>query len=121
MDLLQAKTQKERIEMLQEIVKPFDEVAARHEAAGTFPYENFKALKEAKYPALTIPKEYGGAGISLVELLELQAIIGAADGSTGLGIGWHMGVCANIGLRKGWNEKVYQKFAREGLAQGEVV
>lgn|SRR5699024_7389979 len=121
MDLLQANTQEERIAMLRDIVKPFDEVAAKHEAAGTFPFENFNALKEAKYPALTIPKEYGGAGISLVELLELQVIIAAADGSTGLGIGWHMGVCANIGISKAWDEAVYQKFARDVLENGALI
>lgn len=120
-NLLELSTQKERIEALQEIVKPFGERALQHELAGTFPFENFNDLKASRYPALTIPKKYGGKEISLVELLELQAIIAAADGSTGLGIGWHMGVAGNVGQSGAWPDGMYEGFASDAIGKGALI
>lgn len=120
-NLLELSTQDERVEALKEIVKPFKERALKHDLDGTFPFENFNDLKASRYPALTIPKEFGGKGIGLVDLLELQAIIGAADGSTGLGIGWHMGVAGNIGQSKAWPKGMYEDFAKYAIENGALI
>src|SRR5690625_1988011 len=87
----------ERIEQLEKKVAPFPKRAQKHDEDGTFPFENFKDLKEIGYQALTIPKKYGGAGISLYEMIRLQEVIGASDGSTALSIGWHMGITKHLG------------------------
>lgn len=77
-------------------MEPFGE-RVRELPDGAFPYENFKDLQEIGYPALTVPKEDGGAGIPLDELLTYQQIIARADGSTALSIGWHMGIIKHLG------------------------
>lgn len=114
-------THEERLAALETLTESFGETTAKHEAEGTFPKENFTALQNAKYPALTIPKKYGGAEIPLAELLELQTKIAKADGSTGLGIGWHMGIIGNVGKTGGWQEDTYQKVATDAIENGALL
>lgn len=114
-------THEERLSALDELTKDFGDIAEKHEAEGTFPEENFIALQKAKYPALTIPKKYGGAGIPLVEMIELQTKIAKADGSTGLGIGWHMGIIGNIGKNELWAEETFKKVAEDSIENGALL
>lgn len=43
----------------------FAERAAEHDRNGSFPFENFELLHEHGLLALTVPREFGGAGASL--------------------------------------------------------
>lgn len=121
MKLNELKTQSERLDALKNIVKPFNERAMEHEREQTFPAENYEDLKRSGYPALTIPKSYGGAGISLVELLELQLEIAKADGATALGIGWHMGIMKHLGESGAWDEETYRALVDEVLSRGALI
>lgn len=121
MKLTELSTQKERLESLREIVKPFRKRAMEAEAEGKLATENFEDLKRSGYAALSIPKVYGGAGISLVELLELQIEIAKADGATGLGIGWHMGIMMNLGETDPWPDGKYNKLVGEVLERGALI
>ncbi|WP_042222219.1 acyl-CoA dehydrogenase family protein [Oceanobacillus manasiensis] len=121
MNLLDLKTKEERQAALSEIIKPFKERAAKHDEEASFPFENFKELKEARYTALTVPEEYGGAGISLSELLTLQQQIAEADGSTALAVGWHMGITKHLGENKIWEEATYRKFAEDVVRTGALI
>ncbi|QQK81456.1 acyl-CoA/acyl-ACP dehydrogenase [Salicibibacter cibi] len=121
MNLATCQTQQERLEILEKITPAFKERAAEHDRAGTFPHENFKALREANYPGLTVPKKYGGQGISLSEMLELQETIAKADGSTALSIGWHMGLAMQIGENETWDEKTYAAVARDIVENGALL
>ncbi|MFD2044826.1 acyl-CoA dehydrogenase family protein [Ornithinibacillus salinisoli] len=121
MKLQELKTTDERIQALTEKVKPFAERAYKHDKEGTFPFENYNELKEIGYPALTIPRKFGGVGISLVEFLRLQETIAQADGSTALAIGWHMGITKHIGENSIWNEAKYQAFANDVLQTGALL
>ena len=121
MKITELQTKEERAELLNETVKSFKERAQEHDENLTFPFENFKELKEIGYPALTLPKEYGGAGISLTEMLHLQAIIGKADGSTALSIGWHMGIIKHLGENKSWDEETFQRVAKDVVENGALL
>lgn len=101
-DLFTYTNQNERKEALKEIVEDFKARAEQHDRAGSFPHENFKTLRNSRYPGLTVPTRFGGKGISLTEMLELQEIIAEADGSTALSIGWHMGIMkSSVKTRRG--------------------
>ena len=69
MDTLQALDQSRRLALTRETAKRFRETSRRHDENISFPFENFEALKEIGYPKLSIPKEYGGGGISVEELM----------------------------------------------------
>ncbi|WP_018923496.1 acyl-CoA dehydrogenase family protein [Salsuginibacillus kocurii] len=119
MKLLQLSTVEERIKELEKVTARFTERAAAEEKA--FPYENFKELKDLGYPALTVPKKFGGAGISLLEMVQLQETLGKADGSTALSIGWHMGITKHLGDHNIWEEHTYQQFANDVLHRGSLL
>lgn len=118
--LVQMQTKEERIQLLSKTVEVFGE-RVHQLPDDAFPYENFKDLQEIGYPALTVPKEYGGAGISLDELLTYQQIIARADGSTALSIGWHMGIMKHLGESKPWDENVYKEVIRDVTENGALL
>jgi len=121
MKLTDIDNMEERIALLKETVKPFSERAKENDENATFPFRNFQDLKEIRYPALTIPEEYGGLGISLYEMLRHQEIIGKADGSTALSIGWHMGLMKHLGENHVWKEEKYTEVARDAMNTGALI
>lgn len=121
MKLTDYQTPKKRNKALAETVKSFADRARIHDEAGTFPFENFEHLKEIGYPALTIPKIYGGLGISLTEMLYHQETIAEADGSTALSIGWHMGITKQLGEEDIWKQEKYKAFARDVIDTGALL
>lgn len=121
MKLTDYQTPEKRNKALAETVKSFAERARIHDEAGTFPFENFEDLKEIGYPALTIPKIYGGLGISLTEMLYHQETIAEADGSTALSIGWHMGITKQLGEEDIWKQEKYKAFARDVIDTGALL
>ncbi|WP_080845922.1 acyl-CoA dehydrogenase family protein [Cytobacillus gottheilii] len=115
MNFLQIDHAKERLHALEKIAENFRKRADAHDTEGTFPFENISELKQSGYTALTVPKEYGGQGISLAELLHLQETIAERDGSTALSIGWHMGIVHNLFEKKEWDKHILQWIAKEVL------
>lgn len=120
MNLVQL-SQEERLLAVQDIAKRFKERAYQHDLEGTFPLENYADLRLVNFPALTIPKALGGAGISLEEMLRLQAEIAKQDGSTGLAIGWHMGISKHLGETDNWDKSLYAEFAKAVIEKGALI
>lgn len=121
MQLGELNTLEERISLLEKVSKPFSERAQMHDEAGTFPFENFKALKEIGYPGLAVPKKYGGAGVSLYELVRFQETLGKHDGSTALSIGWHMGIMKRFSEKQVWEETKYKALVSDVLKTGALI
>src|SRR5690625_1737888 len=111
----------ERVQFLREVVKPFKKRARQHDEAGTFPVENIVELRKINYPALTVPKRFGGLGISLEEMVALQSVIAEADGSTSLSIGWHLGITKHNGETLQWGEEKFKKIAKEIVEKGALL
>lgn len=102
-------------------VEPFKVRAQAHDENGTLPHENFEDLKAVDYPALTVPKQFGGMEISLTEMLQHQEVIAQADGSTALSIGWHMGIVKHLGENERWPEGRYATVARDVVKHGALL
>lgn len=121
MTLTTMKDQKARLQLIHDTARPFKERALQHDLDNSFPYENFEDLKAIDYPLLTVPKRYGGLGISLVEMLQAQEVIATYDGSTALSIGWHMGIVKNLGETNAWDENIYEKVAKDIVEKGALL
>ena len=121
METLQNLDYSERLNLMEETAKQFKETAQKHDENVTFPFENFEKLKAIGYPALSIPREYGGAGISLSELMKHQETIAKYDGATALSIGWHMGIIMDLGEKKTWDEEKYKKVAADVIENGSLI
>ncbi|GAA0437860.1 acyl-CoA/acyl-ACP dehydrogenase [Virgibacillus sp. AGTR] len=121
MKLADFKTAEERVAILQDKVSVFAERAYQLDKDDVFPFENFRDLKEIGYPSLTIPKKYGGLGISLTEMLKMQEIIAKMDGSTALGIGWHMGITKHLGETDAWEPQKYESVMKDVLTNSALL
>ncbi|PLR76635.1 acyl-CoA dehydrogenase [Bacillus sp. V3-13] len=110
----------ERLKLMDSLKENFSERANRNNDSGEFPFQNFDDLKRSGYTALTVPKEYGGKEISLYELVRLQEKIAEGDGSTALGIGWHMGIIKNLSEKRLWDESLFQ-FLCEEVKKGALI
>ena len=86
------------------------ERATVHDQENTFPTDDLADLREAGYLAAFVPKGYGGAGLSLVEIAAEQTRLAKAAPGTALGINMHQII---VGLGR--------HLVRNGNDRGEVI
>ncbi len=103
-----------------ELADRFAERAARHDGDGSFPHENFAELRTAGYLALTVPRAHGGAGSGVFTMVLGQERLARGDGSTALGVGWHLFTLGKQAQAPVWPATVLEPlFAAAG--RGEVL
>lgn len=107
--------QRELYSKISNLADRFSERAAKNDEEGSFPFENIDDLKEIGYTKLTVPKRFGGEGISLYEFLLFQERLAQGDGSTALSMGWHLGVMMDINEKRDWKEERIAQMASEVL------
>ncbi len=77
------RTDSEAIEIAHEVAAILAEGAAERDRDRKLPYAEMDLLSDRGLLAITVPKEFGGAGVATGTLAEVIAIISAADGSIG--------------------------------------
>src|SRR3954453_4160886 len=113
-------TQKDRIDLMKKLSPNFALRASEVDESGSFPFENIGELIKTGYTTLTVPTEYGGKEITLLELVQLQEKIAEGDGSTALAIGWHMGIMKHLGENLNWDEPIFRELCANVL-KGSLV
>ncbi len=88
----------EAIEVAQRLAEDFAQEAALRDRERRLPWDELDRFSESGLWAITVPKEYGGAGVSYVTLSEVIATISAADSSLGQLPQNHLGVLSNLRL-----------------------
>ncbi|MDO5728590.1 MAG: acyl-CoA dehydrogenase family protein [Actinomycetaceae bacterium] len=63
--------------------------ASRHDAENTFPNDDLEDLRKVGYLKAFVPREFGGAGLSLAEICREQTALAKAAPGTALGINMH--------------------------------
>ncbi|WP_246188309.1 acyl-CoA dehydrogenase family protein [Metabacillus lacus] len=74
---------------------------------------NLEDLKNEGFLALTVPSEYGGEGINLVDYLLVQEALAEGDGATALSIGWHLGCILEEAEARSWNPHTFQRLCED--------
>jgi alkylation response protein AidB-like acyl-CoA dehydrogenase len=120
MDFRNIEPVEEKLLLMDELSKRFSSRAHKVDVEGSFPFENIQDLIDTGYTSLTVPKKYGGQGITLLELVRLQGKIAEGDGATALSIGWHMGIVKNLAEKEIWKEPVFEKLCEE-VCRGALV
>jgi alkylation response protein AidB-like acyl-CoA dehydrogenase len=115
------ETQQNWFKKIDALAKKFAERADKHDREGSFSFENVKELKEAGYLSLTIPKEFGGEGLSLYEFVLLQERIAAGDAATALCLGWHLGCFLELAEERTWNEEMFRSFCEKVVGDQALV
>lgn len=94
--------------------------AATVDELSIFPKESFSLLREIGYPAITLPKEFGGEGFSVYDMVLLQETLASYDENTSLSMGWTLGVVGELYQEKLWSDDKLNFFANE-VQNGAIV
>ncbi len=89
------------IELCAELGQKFSERAAKYDAEGRFPTENFQDLKDAGLLSIMIPRSHGGIGADFYTYTRALEQIAMGDSSTGLAFNMHniaVGTLAEVNL-----------------------
>jgi alkylation response protein AidB-like acyl-CoA dehydrogenase len=111
------------------LAKEFAPAAAEHDVRGTFPHAHYRRLHETGYLRLAIPRDYGGEGAGLLEMVLAQERLAQGDTATAVAVGMLLNVIGRMGEQRidelGWPEplfaKVCETIAREGGLVNSVV
>ncbi|MDB5084126.1 MAG: Acyl-CoA dehydrogenase, partial [Bacilli bacterium] len=95
--------------------------AADYDRTGEFSHENVDRLRAAGYMKLTVPKEYGGDGISLYQLCLVQERLAQGDSSTALAVGWSVGKLLNLRSTRAWPEELFAKICKSVVEHGATI
>jgi alkylation response protein AidB-like acyl-CoA dehydrogenase len=104
-----------------ELSQKFAERAAKHDAEGSFPYENFEDLRAANFPSLTVPERCGGWGAGLADSVQVQEILGMGDGSTALSFTMHVQTIGAAATKENWHRSVFEDLCSEIVSKGALV
>ena len=102
--------QKEWLEKLLQHEEAFKSHSKENDENTKFPKENIKVLVDMGYTKITLPKEYGGGGMGVRDMILFQETIASFDGATGLAIGWHQGVVGELYEKKLWDKDKLDAF-----------
>jgi len=100
----------------QQHIKPF---VMEWDETQQFPIEVFKKLGELGLMGVLVPEEYGGAGLSYYEYIEIIQEISKVCGSIGLSVAAHNSLCTGHIMLFG-NEEQKRKYLPR-LASGEFI
>ena len=101
-----------------ELAARFAERAPRHDADSSFPHENWADLHASGYLRLVIPRQYGGEGASVLDMVIAQERLGRGCASTALGAAMFISVLGRAVELGAWPEKVLEEICRELAGQG---
>ena len=109
------------VEYGERVAKQISVTAARYGETGEFPFEHFDILGKEGYFKLTVPKEYGGADLSLYEILLVQERLAKASGSTALAVGWHLMTFFSLNHFRPWKEEIFAQISKEAVEEGSLL
>lgn len=100
------------------------DVATRAEAAdreGRLPAEDVQALKSSGFTLLSVPREYGGYGLSLRDCT--AALLGLAQGSasTAMVAAMQLHIFGNAAEKRCWPEAAFERLCRAAVQDGALV
>jgi len=108
------------LEQLATIAEPIKSEAVAVDEQSRFPFEAHKLLLQIGYPKLTLPKEYGGEGLSVYDMILVQETLASYDENASLSLGWTLGVVGEIYDKKLWTDDILQAFALE-VQKGAII
>jgi alkylation response protein AidB-like acyl-CoA dehydrogenase len=120
-DYLLTPRQQELVDWVGELADVFAERAGEHDRDASFPFDNYKDMQEAGYLKLTVPKEFGGFGASLHELVLAQERLAMGCGSTALAVQMHVSPVAQMAdMWRATGDDAIEPFFRD-VAEGRIV
>jgi alkylation response protein AidB-like acyl-CoA dehydrogenase len=118
----ETEQQKKILALTGELADTFAERAAKHDWEGSFPYENFVDLHRAGYLKLTVPRELGGWGAPLPDVILAQQRLAQGDASTALVTSMHLAHVARfMHAPKGKFSEFFTRICRAIVQDGALI
>jgi alkylation response protein AidB-like acyl-CoA dehydrogenase len=103
------------LERARTLAADFATRAADHDRDGSFPFENFDALRDANLLNLTVPARYGGQGAGLPLVCRVIGEIARGDASTALVLAMHYIYHAMYARAANWPAGIHERLCRESI------
>ncbi len=104
-----------------ELAAEIAKTAQHYDLSGEFPHEHFELLRQRGALKLTLPRELGGGGISLYQLLLFQERLARGSGSTALALGWHLMVFGYLSFDLKWQRPAFERLCRDVVQRGDLI
>lgn len=112
--------QKYWLDQLASIAEPIRNEAKEVDEQSRFPFEAHRLLLQIGYPRLTLPKEFGGEGLSVYDMVLIQETLASYDENASLSLGWTLGVVGEIYETKLWADDALHLLASE-IKKGAII
>lgn len=89
-----------------------------HDREGSFAPENLDALHRAGYLRLVLPREFGGEGADVFDMVLAQERLARGDAASALIVGMSLNVLGRLRDEPTWPREVYAEVCREIAAHG---
>lgn len=117
---VKTKQQQYWLDQLASISEPIKAEAKEVDEQSRFPFEAHKLLLQIGYPKLTLPKAYGGEGLSVYDMVLVQETLASYDENASLSLGWTLGVVGELYEKKLWSDDLLSSFAQE-IMNGAII
>jgi alkylation response protein AidB-like acyl-CoA dehydrogenase len=116
---MQVTTKTENImDTVRELAAEFATRADEADRQGRLPTEDVQALKDSGYLTISIPREYGGMGLSLRDCVAAQLEVAQGSASTALVAGMQIHLFGNVRENRPWDESAFERLCREAVNGG---
>jgi alkylation response protein AidB-like acyl-CoA dehydrogenase len=121
MDQLLTPRQRQAIDLAASLADRFAPRADANDRAGRFPSENYTDLHESGYLRLVVPREYGGEGADLFEIVLAQERLARGDGATALGVDMTLHLIGRMADQISWPEPIFAAICRDIVEHGALI
>jgi alkylation response protein AidB-like acyl-CoA dehydrogenase len=108
------------IDLAKTISKKIEGTAAEHDRNGTFPTEHYDFMRDQGYLRASVPKEQGGEGHGLSDIMLAQYEIGKGCGATAVSVGMHHMVIGSESESLSWPGEMRDRIFREVVKDGAI-
>jgi alkylation response protein AidB-like acyl-CoA dehydrogenase len=105
-------TESSIIDTAKQLAKDFATRADEADRVGKLPAEDVAALKESGYLGISIPREYGGHGLSLRECTAAQLELAPGSASSAMVAGMQLHMFGNMSENRPWDEAKFEYWCR---------
>ncbi|MCL4265721.1 MAG: acyl-CoA/acyl-ACP dehydrogenase [Anaerolineae bacterium] len=107
------------VTLAQQLAAEFAARAGEADRLGTLPQADVDSLKSSGYLGLSVPVEFGGMGLPLVDCVAAQVELAQGSASTALVAGMQVHIFGHQREVRSWDEAWYERFCR-AVAEGAL-